>query len=130
MYYTDGYPDELPKLSLEPLEGGIDEKEMDDLFWSAQAVVSMLACLIGSMHCTDMRLQAQENTGMAMTFTIVSHLREQLSTLIRTRSERRKKEAVELERKALEAGLRLRLLSLTHPIYYYRKRKLALGARQ
>jgi hypothetical protein len=67
---------------------------------------------------------------MAMTFTIVSHLREQLSTLIRTRSERRKKEALELEREALEVGTRLRVLSLIHPIYHYRKRKLALGAPQ
>jgi hypothetical protein len=51
---------------------------------------------------------------MAMTFTIVSHLREQLSTLIRTRSERRKKEALELERKALEVGPRLLILSLIY----------------
>lgn len=65
---------------------------------------------------------------MAMTFTIVSHLREQLSTLIRTRSERRKNEALELERKALEVGPRLRGFSVIHPIYHYRKRKLALGA--
>ena len=56
------------------------------------------------MRCTDIRVQAQENVGMAMTFTIVSQLREQLSTLIRNRSERRKKEALELERKALEVG--------------------------
>ena len=47
---------------------------------------------------------------MAMTFTIVSHLREQLSTLIRTRSERRKKEALESERKILEVGPRPRVL--------------------
>jgi hypothetical protein len=67
---------------------------------------------------------------MAMTFTIVSHLREQLSTLIRTRSERRKNEALELERKALEVGPRLRVLSLIRPICHYRKRKLALGAPQ
>jgi len=67
---------------------------------------------------------------MAMTFTIVSHLREQLSTLIRARSERRKKEALELERKVLEVGPRLWSFSLIHPIYDYRKRKLALGAPQ
>jgi hypothetical protein len=45
VYYTDGYPDELPKLALELLEGEIDEEEMDDLLNSAQAVVSILACL-------------------------------------------------------------------------------------
>ena len=67
---------------------------------------------------------------MAMTFTIVSHLREQLSTVIRTRSEGRKKEALELERKALEVGWRLRVLFLTHPINHYRKKKLALGVPQ
>jgi hypothetical protein len=67
---------------------------------------------------------------MAMTFTVVSHLQEQLSTLIRTRSERRKREAVELERKALEVGLCLRVPSSIHPVYHYRKRKLALGVPQ
>ena len=68
--------------------------------------------------------------GMAMTFTIVSYLREQLSTLIRTRSERRRKEALESERKALEAGLLLRrgVRSPAHLIY--RKRRLALEAHQ
>jgi hypothetical protein len=68
---------------------------------------------------------------MAMTFTIVSHLREQLSTLIRTRSERRQKEALELERKALEAGLLLEGRPPVHPNnYHYRKKRLALEARQ
>jgi hypothetical protein len=45
VYYTDGYPDELPKLSLEQLEGEIDEEEMNGLLDSAQAVVSILTCL-------------------------------------------------------------------------------------
>lgn len=47
---------------------------------------------------------------MAMTFTIISHLREQLSSFIRTRSDRRKKEAQELERKAIEVGQGLWLI--------------------
>jgi len=81
--YTDSYPDELPQLSLEPLEGDVDKEEINSLLTGAQAV-------------------GEENIGMAMTFTIVSHLREQLSTLIRTRSESRRKEAHELERKTLE----------------------------
>ena len=45
MHYTDNYPDELPELSLEPLEGVTDEEEMDTLLDSTRAVVSMLACL-------------------------------------------------------------------------------------
>jgi len=81
--YTDSYPDELPRLSLEPLEGEVDEEEINSLLTSTQAV-------------------GEENIGMAMTFTIVSHLREELSNLIRTRSERIRIEAHELERKALE----------------------------
>ncbi|KAH9966647.1 ubiquitin-conjugating enzyme/RWD-like protein [Russula dissimulans] len=81
--YTDNYPDELPNLSLEPLEGEVDEDELNDLLDGARAV-------------------GQENIGMAMTFTIISHLREQLATHIRTRTGRRRKEALELERKALE----------------------------
>ena len=67
---------------------------------------------------------------MAMTFTIVSHLREQLSLLIQTRSERRKKEALELERKALEAGQHPRMHSLTHRNNHVRKRRPARVARQ
>jgi len=43
--YTDSYPDELPRLSLEPLEGEVDEEEIDSLLTSTQAVVSTLARL-------------------------------------------------------------------------------------
>ena len=39
---------------------------------------------------------------MAMTFTLVSHLREQLLDLEKTRIERRKKEEEEKERRELE----------------------------
>lgn len=39
---------------------------------------------------------------MAMTFTIVTHLRERLSVLMREREERIQKEATEKERRALE----------------------------
>jgi len=39
---------------------------------------------------------------MAMTFTLVSHLREQLSELVRIRIDRKQKEEMEIERKALE----------------------------
>jgi len=83
VHYTDSYPDELPELSLQPIDGEVDEDDIRDLLASAQAV-------------------GQENIGMAMTFTIISHLREQLSSFIRNRSEREKKEALELERQALE----------------------------
>lgn len=39
---------------------------------------------------------------MAMTFTLVSHLREELFTLANSRLDRRQKEEAERERRALE----------------------------
>jgi hypothetical protein len=45
VHYADNYPDELPELSLDLIEGEVDEGEIDALLDSAHAVVSMLACL-------------------------------------------------------------------------------------
>jgi hypothetical protein len=59
-------------------------------------VVYIIHCLI---------LQGEENIGMAMTFTLVSHLREQLSRLVRIRAEKHRKEEMEKERLALEVNL-------------------------
>jgi hypothetical protein len=39
---------------------------------------------------------------MAMTFTLVSHLREQLTELVQQRAEKERREEAEKERKALE----------------------------
>lgn len=41
---------------------------------------------------------------MAMTFALVSHLREQLSVLVQARAEKRQKEETEKERLTLEVG--------------------------
>lgn len=49
--------------------------------------------------------QGEENIGMAMTFTLVSHLREQLFELVKSRLERQQKEESEKERLALEVRL-------------------------
>ena len=49
--------------------------------------------------------KGEENLGMAMTFTLVSHLREQLGLLVRTRAEAREKEEAEKERLALEVRI-------------------------
>lgn len=50
------------------------------------------------------KTQGEENLGMAMTFTLVSHLRERLSELIRNREEQRKRDEMEKERLALEVS--------------------------
>ncbi|KDQ60844.1 hypothetical protein JAAARDRAFT_31835 [Jaapia argillacea MUCL 33604] len=84
VHYPDEYPDALPDLSLENVEGSLDEDELNSLL-------------------NDLRIVGEENLGMAMTFTLVSHLREHLSILVRTKAERRRKEESEKERQALEA---------------------------
>ncbi|GLB34978.1 putative RWD [Lyophyllum shimeji] len=83
VHYTDAYPDALPELSLRAVEGEVDDEEMEAVLEELRAV-------------------GNDNIGMAMTFTLVSHLREQLSRLVRTRIERRQKEEREKERLALE----------------------------
>jgi len=49
-------------------------------------------------------IQGEENVGMAMTFTLVSHLREQLAELVRSRAEKERHLAAEKERLELEVG--------------------------
>ncbi|KIK59901.1 hypothetical protein GYMLUDRAFT_44385 [Collybiopsis luxurians FD-317 M1] len=83
VHYTDDYPDVLPELSLDPLEGDVEQSEIDNLL-------------------EGLTKAGEENLGMAMTFTLVSHLREQLSALVQSRDARRKFEESEKERLALE----------------------------
>ncbi|KAJ7273690.1 RWD domain-containing protein [Mycena haematopus] len=84
--YPAEYPDILPELSLHAIEreGEFEDSEIDDLL-------------------KDLRAVGEENLGIAMTFTLVSRLREQLSVLAKTRAERRRKEETEKERLAIEA---------------------------
>lgn len=49
-------------------------------------------------------IQGEENLGMAMTFTLVSHLREELLSLVNGRIERQMEEEKERERRALEVS--------------------------
>ncbi|KAI0807121.1 RWD-domain-containing protein [Fomes fomentarius] len=82
--YTDEYPDAVPQFSIEVERGEMDESEIKQLLGELEKV-------------------GEENLGMAMTFTIVTHLRERLSSLVREREERIRKEDTERERRALEA---------------------------
>lgn len=52
-------------------------------------------------------LQGEENKGMAMTFTLVSHLREKLSGLVENRVKARVAEEHEKERLANEVRFHL-----------------------
>jgi len=82
--YPDDYPDVLPDLSLEAVEGSVEEDEVEQLL-------------------DELRTVGEENLGMAMTFTLVSHLRERLSSLVQSRAEHKRTEEAEKERLALEA---------------------------
>lgn len=84
VHYTDGYPDELPHLALDVLEGDLADSELEGLM-------------------TDLRTVGEENLGLAMIFTLVSHLRERLSALVRERAQRHQAEEHEKERIAIEA---------------------------
>jgi len=83
VHYRDGYPDELPELSLKHEDPNISESDADNLLG-------------------DLRRVGEENLGMAMTFTLVSHLREQLSELVRSKIEEHNRKESEKERLALE----------------------------
>lgn len=82
--YLDDYPDELPILALEAVEGEIDESEKEALLQGMATI-------------------GEENIGMAMTFTLVSYLREQLSAVAEGKISLRIAEEREKERLALEA---------------------------
>jgi len=83
VHYTEGYPDELPVLTVEAIEGELDDDELESLL-------------------NELRAVGEENLGMAMTFTLVSHLREQLTSLVRLRAENKAKAENEKERLAIE----------------------------
>ncbi|OCH95513.1 RWD-domain-containing protein [Obba rivulosa] len=84
VHYTDDYPDALPEMALDAIEGELGEKEEEELLDSLLKV-------------------GEENLGMAMTFALVAHLREQLSVIVKFRAQRRKEEEAEKERLAIEA---------------------------
>ncbi|KAG8753861.1 hypothetical protein FRC14_005681 [Serendipita sp. 396] len=87
--YPPEYPDVYPEVALEPIEES--EREEDEL--TAEENRRLLKSLeeIGN-----------ENIGMAMTFTLVSHLREQLTVVLLERAERIKRAETEKERRAIE----------------------------
>ena len=104
--YPDDYPEVLPELELEPAEGDFDDDELSHLREELHIVVraaETTSQVVTSDECT----QGEENLGLAMTFTLVSHLREQLAILVKYREEQRRKEEAEKERLALEVSITL-----------------------
>ncbi|RXW24116.1 hypothetical protein EST38_g1712 [Candolleomyces aberdarensis] len=83
MNYPEAYPDVLPEIELAVVDGELTESEIGALIQDLLAI-------------------GEENLGMAMTFTLVSHLREQLSKLSRSKKQEQDRIEKELERLALE----------------------------
>ncbi|KAG8746390.1 hypothetical protein FRC10_005101 [Ceratobasidium sp. 414] len=82
--YTPDYPNEVPDLELEPEEGELEEGEIKELIDGMKAV-------------------GEENMGMAMVFTLVTHLREALVATIQKRITKEKEIEQEKERQLMEA---------------------------
>ncbi|KAM6500540.1 hypothetical protein JOM56_003554 [Amanita muscaria] len=102
IHYTDGYPDELPELSLRVEDGSLDDEDSEHLISQLKAAVRCNFHPRPSMIRASFSFQGEENIGMAMTFTLVTLLREKLSQLIRVKDEKREKEEMERERRLLE----------------------------
>ncbi|KAK0519329.1 Protein gir2 [Tilletia horrida] len=65
--YTEEYPDALPQMEIETVEGELDESATEELLSSVREM--------GESDCL----------GMAMVFTLASHLREELTSYLRRR---------------------------------------------
>jgi len=93
--YPDEYPETLPNLSLQVLEGSLDEEEIDQLMKELLSI-------------------GEENLGMAMTFTLVSHLREKLPKLLQAKLARLEEAERETERLELEVIFHYSTLIMYH----------------
>lgn len=85
------------------IEGELEEEEHDALLESLMTVVSDESARLRNASHSDQ--QGEENVGMAMTFTLVSHLREQMSSLVRKRADQFIAEEREKERIAIEVKI-------------------------
>jgi hypothetical protein len=110
--YTASYPDELPELQLEALEGDLSEQEAETLL-------------------QGMRSTGEESLGMAMVFTLTSWLKEGLTEVLEERS-RKVKEAE--DRKAAEyeeaEAAKKRGTAVTPESFMTLQKKIAVRARQ
>ncbi|KZO91706.1 RWD-domain-containing protein [Calocera viscosa TUFC12733] len=80
--YPPAYPSEIPELELEELEGELTDLERETLL-------------------DGLRLAGEDSLGMAMVFTLVTHLQSSMSTLVQGRVEELQR--VEQEKARIEA---------------------------
>ncbi|KAL7414224.1 RWD domain-containing protein [Mrakia frigida] len=93
--YPPDYPDVLPDMTLDPEDGELADEEREELL-------------------EELRVLGEESIGMAMVFTLASHLRESLSSLVLRRVARKQAEQDEKHRIEEEAqAARLRGTAVT-----------------
>jgi hypothetical protein len=100
------YPDVCPTMSLEGLEdeeGALTEQEEEKILRGLEEAVREHWPYLLTAALTI--FQGNENLGMAMTFTLITHVREQLSTVLQDRVKKKNEEEAEKERKTLEVGV-------------------------
>jgi hypothetical protein len=113
--YPDDYPEVLPEMDLEPIEGEWENDEYNELLGDLKLVVRRVQCCAvlthpteADAHRTALPPQAQESIGMAMVFTLATHLREATSALVARR-------VVDKQRAADEKHQREEDVRPTHP---------------
>ncbi|KDN42081.1 RWD-domain-containing protein [Tilletiaria anomala UBC 951] len=82
--YTPGYPDEVPNLKLESAGDTIDEQAREEML-------------------KDLKAVAEESLGMAMVFTLASHMRESLTDWIHRQKEAKERDETARREAELEA---------------------------
>ncbi|KDE03067.1 hypothetical protein MVLG_06427 [Microbotryum lychnidis-dioicae p1A1 Lamole] len=85
--YTPTYPDEVPLIEVEAIEGEISDEENSTLV-------------------TGLQSAAEDNLGIAMVYTLASYLKDSLVELVRQRKVRLAKEEAERHEKEEEAAIR------------------------
>ncbi|RIA91060.1 RWD domain-containing protein [Glomus cerebriforme] len=82
--FTPTYPEEIPEISIETLDGSIEIDEHEKLY-------------------SELMNVAQDSLGMAMVFTLTSLLKDLLTSFVTERKDQRKKEEEDKIRKEIEA---------------------------
>jgi hypothetical protein len=130
--YPAAYPDVYPEVTLEA-NGDVEDSDLTSeettrLLSGLEEVVCLAYRRPLNRLMTELTqfIQGNDNTGMAMTFTLISYLREQLTIVLQARAQRIQQAEDEKERRAIEVCWRHPCLSPWHAtelLLYLRKRK-------
>ncbi|KAG9304082.1 hypothetical protein G9A89_005992 [Geosiphon pyriformis] len=110
--YTPNYPDQLPEITIDITNGSLSPEDYDKLNTEVISVVRISFWIDGfnfsawemiGSNILGTLDQAEDSTGMAMVFTLVSLLKDSLSLLVIENQEQRKRDEEARVRKEIEA---------------------------